>query len=125
MTGVTCMMAGTGGGGYRLTSGTISLYEYGYTSSPAVGSLTPSTGSPYGASVNILQLSSVVYPGSENTKLFISGNRSGGWTALYIDGVQLTYASATRTYNSGSDYTSWVWTGDYVPTSGTSSVRFG
>ena len=117
MTGILAALAGSGSGsassGYTVVLGNLYNLDYGYlaasySGSTDIGTISPTGTSPYG-SVAILGLYTATYDSS--TYLVISGNRSGSWTTMTVDSTPLSYASATRTYDSGNDYTTWQWSG--------------
>lgn len=112
MTGVMAAFASSssssGSSNYTVVNGTdIYNLTYGYNSG-AYGSISPSGSSPYsGATIDVLYTSTF----NTSTYLVISGNQSGGWTTMTIDSTPLLYSSATRSYDSGTNQTTWLWSG--------------
>lgn len=110
MTGVTCIMAGTGQGSLEtqtLTVGTSGAFLYGYSTGSSIGSLSPATSTIYSGS-SWIELSHNEFDGTTTLSLSTTATNSG-WAKMVINSVEYTRASAT--YDTGTGTSRWRWSG--------------
>lgn len=127
MTGVIAALAGSGGAvdytgsatvtvGYYNLSGTgFNIDYWGFSETVPFGSVTPSSWSSSGLSFRILDYLND-NAGTALVVFAVNGYApNSGWTTLTIAGTPYTRSSASYAYNSGDNFTQWIWTAPSNP----------